>query len=62
MLFFEFFPLFMAAVSVLVGIWLVMADRKAREDPSDPGLRRVEPPNPGQKVDHERVRRPSMSA
>jgi len=62
-LFFEFFPLFMAIVSVLVGVRLYVANREAKGDPTDTGPRRVPPPRQAGSPEEERgSRRPSMSA
>jgi hypothetical protein len=62
-LLFELFPLFMALLSVLVGLWLVMADRAARQDPTERMPRKVPPPRPPGDRDKGRGgRRPSMSA
>ena len=61
MLLFELFPLFIAVVSVIVGVWLVMADRAARNDPAEQEPHRVPPPRPPGNADEERGgRRPSM--
>jgi len=63
MLLFELFPLFMALVTVVVGVWLVMVDRAAREDPAEKMPHKVPPPRPPGKDDHKGgSRRPSMSA
>jgi hypothetical protein len=62
-LFFEFFPLFMAVVSVLVALRLIIADRKARSNPREQVRRRVPPPRRSANPGAERGgRRPSMSA
>ena len=34
MLFFELFPAFMAIVALIAGIWLFLADRRARQESS----------------------------
>jgi len=36
MLLFEFFPLFVMLVSVVVGVWLFMLDRQFRRSEGDP--------------------------
>jgi hypothetical protein len=36
MLLFEFFPLFVMAVSVVVGVWLFSLDRQFRRSEADP--------------------------
>jgi hypothetical protein len=60
-LFFEFFPLVLAIFSVIVGFWLYMADRDARNDPSERTPHRVPPPRPpGDTADERGSRRPSM--
>ena len=61
MLLFELFPLFIAVVSLIVGVWLVMADRAARKNPDEQQPHRVPPPRPPGNEDEERgSRRPSM--
>jgi hypothetical protein len=61
-LFFEFFPLFIAIVSVLVACRLYVVDRSARSDPSEHTPHRVPPPRPAGDPSVERgSRRPSMS-
>lgn len=63
MLFFEFFPMFVALVSAVVVIWLFIANRTAQNDPNEPRLHKVEPPREPGATDEERgARRPSMSA
>ena len=45
MLFFEFFPLFVALVGVVAAVFLFMKDRRARaaNEPEDPIAQRKEP-------------------
>jgi hypothetical protein len=39
MLFLELFPLFMLLLSLLVGVWLIVAHREAGRDDDDPETR-----------------------
>jgi hypothetical protein len=53
MLFFELFPAFVAVVSIGVGLWLFLVERRARQNPAEPPPRRVTsrpsaPVGPGQ--------------
>jgi hypothetical protein len=60
-LFFEFFPLFVALVGVVAAVLLYMKDRSARanNEPDDP----ITPPDPSRKDDDSRPGlRPSMRA
>ena len=41
MLFFELFPAFVAVVSIGVGLWLFLVERRARQNPAEPPPRRV---------------------
>jgi hypothetical protein len=62
-LLFEFFPAFMALVSLVVGGWLYVANRRAAQDPREKGIRRIPPPRtPGTAEEERGSRRPSMSA
>lgn len=62
MLFFEFFPLFVALVGALTCVWLVIVDRRARRDPAseDPTRRIVPPREPGPEDEERGSPRPSM--
>ena len=64
MLFFEFFPAFVALVSVIVGVMLWMADKRAQSGPNAEAPRqRVLPPNAANpKDDGHPVGRPSIRA
>lgn len=42
MLLFEFFPAFVMVVSLIVGVWLYLADRDAPDDSTDRERRRRE--------------------
>lgn len=60
MLLFEFFPLVLAIVSVIVAFFLIRADRAAREDPAERAPRKVLPPRvPGDPRDERGSARPS---
>jgi hypothetical protein len=61
-LLFEFFPLFVAVVGAIVCVRLVIADRRARRNPTPgDGLRRVKPSRtPGSREDERGSPRPSM--
>jgi hypothetical protein len=64
MLFFEFFPAFVALVSVIVGIMLWRADKRAQTGPyAEAPRQRVSPPNAANPQDDGRpVGRPSIRA
>lgn len=63
MLLFEFFPAFVAIVSLIVALRLALIDRSARQDPTERALHRVPPPREPGDAERERgSRRPSMSA
>ena len=64
MLLFEFFPAFIALVSVIVGIYLWMADSEAQAGPDPEPLREPTPaPNAGKADASERgAGRPSLRA
>ena len=64
MLFFEFFPAFIALVSVIVGIYLWMANSEAQSGPNPEPLRKPTPaPNAGKEDAAERgAGRPSFRA
>jgi hypothetical protein len=53
-LLFELFPLFLAVVSVIVVLRLVLVDRAARNDPSERTPHKIQPPR--QPGDHEAER------
>ena len=64
MLFFEFFPAFMALVSVIVGVYLWRANTHAQSGPNPEQLRKPTPaPNAGTADANERgAGRPSFRA
>ena len=64
MLLFEFFPAFIALVSVIVGVWLWRANTAAQEGPNPEQLRKpTPPPNAGRADANERgAGRPSFRA
>ena len=64
MLLFEFFPAFMAILSVIVGVWLWKANTRAQEGPNPEQLRKPTPaPNAGKADATERgAGRPSLRA
>jgi hypothetical protein len=64
MLFFEFFPAFVALVSVIVGVMLWRANQRAQTGPNpEPPRQRIPPPNADNPQDDGRpVGRPSIRA
>ena len=64
MLLFEFFPAFMALVSVIVGIYLWRTNTRAQSGPNPEQLRKpIAAPNAGKADAHERgAGRPSFRA
>ena len=64
MLLFEFFPAFIALVSVIVGVWLWRANTRAQAGPNPEQLRKPTPaPNAGKADASERGSgRPSLRA
>jgi len=63
-LLFEFFPAFIALVSVIVGVWLWRANNRAQDGPNPEQLRKPTPaPNAGKADANERGGgRPSFRA
>jgi len=64
MLLFEFFPALVALISVIVGVALWRADKRAQTGPdAEPPRQRIAPPHAGHPQDDGRpAGRPSMSA